>query len=667
MELISASSGPIISNGASNVRQFKMRACAKAFDAQIAGLYSNKIKAVIRELSTNAYEAHQLLKIEDKPFTVKLPSVYDPILKIRDFGPGISDEDIGEIYITLYESTKEHSNEFGGAFGLGSKSPYAYSSNFSVTSIHNGTKTIYALSRDSNGIPCISTLMSSKTTEPSGIEIEIPVEKYDITRFVEEAQNVYRWFKTKPTIAGNASYTPKVDGSIIVSGTNWKLTNSTEPALAVMGNIAYPLTGYTGKNSSIIYNKGLILEFKIGELEPTPSRESLSFNVETLDAISRRFDVIIAEYSANIQKEIDKETTLWNAMIRNQELKNNSLFPFKGTYNGQQLEDNINILKDPKVWGSPSLIPSLQQISRYSAKYSSPTSITPTKNSVFLVNDKPSYAKMRIKNYKESTFSKVMYLVDSNEVSQLRTLIDCDDSYFIKLSDLPKPVINRTSSSKKSKVLKYNPNGNYNNVCWDDAEIDDTTEGYYVDIKNNKISFDGKEYSSVDFGHLYEFIKDKLGTDLPLYGIKSKGNSEELEPMIDLIEKYADEINDIKENHNNAYKEWSDLQGSNYRLLSFLDNDTLDVIKDVDFVKVREEFFKIKAAIKTGVNSYVTDYIKSLFPNKVYKQNTATKYTLSSDVKDLFKKYPLLQHILHYSVSSEFVTELEYYFLGRNQ
>lgn len=667
MELISGGIGPVISSGANNVRQFKMRACAKAFDAQIAGLYSDKIKAVIRELSTNAYEAHQLLKIEDKPFNVKLPSTYDPILKIRDFGPGISDEDIGDIYITLYESTKEHSNEFGGAFGLGSKSPYAYTGNFSVTSIHNGTKTIYALSRDNVGIPCISTLMSCSTTEPSGIEIEIPVDKYDISRFIAAAQSVYKWFKTKPNITGNNTYTHLDTGNTVLSGTNWRLTDSNEPCVAVMGNIAYPLNGYTGPNSEIIHKRGLVLDFKIGEIEPTPSRESLSFNVETLDAISRRFSTIITEYSTIVQTSIDKETSYWNAVIKNEELSRTSIFTYQVKWKGRDVNSRISLLKDPKDY-TTNMVPSLRKVDTWykSKKEGYVNSITPGLTTKILVNDAPSYSKMRIKAYKESTSSPT-YILDETDLVEFKKHVDCDASYYVVVSDLPKPVINRNTSSKKSKVLKYNPFGGYNNTCWDAVEIDDTTEGYYLNIKNNKIVIDGKEYSPVTFSSLYNIIKLKEGKDIVLYGIKPKGSSEELEPMVDLIEKYFNSIKDDNEKYCLAIKAWDSVSAVNYRFLSFLDNKELDNSKNQDLLNLRKEFLRIKEDRKIGVNSDVISYINQIFPNKKYISSVSNVYTLTQDVTNFLKKYPLMGHITYYSISPELLEELEFYFLGRNK
>lgn len=666
MELISNTKGQVFSSGASNVRSFQMKVCAKAFDAAIAGLYSNKIKAVIRELSTNAYEAHQLLKIEDKPFNVKLPSQYDPIFKIRDFGPGISDEDIGKIYITLYESTKETSNEFGGAFGLGSKSPYAYTNNFSVISVHKGMKTIYALARDSNGIPCISTLATMNTTEPSGIEIEIPVNTYDIPRFVEEAKNVYKWFKTKPLVTGNNSYSEVKPEPSIISGTNWRLTSGSELAVAVMGNIAYPLSHYSGNNSNLVNKRGLILDFNIGDLEPTPSRESLSFNTETIDAIKRRLNVIITEYSALVQKELDKETTKWNTIIKYNELSSNAIFPVNLTYDGKPISNHFSLKVDPNSYNSKLYVESLQEVSGYSSiKYYFQTEVYPNKTVTFLVNDKPSYAKIRIRNFK-SAYSGKLYLLNEDELVAFKAIVDCEDSHFKLVSDLPKPVINRTSNAKKSKVLKYNNKGSYNNQCWEEAEIDDTTEGYFVTIKNNKIIFDDKEYSPVDFQYIFDYINSKLKTPVELYGVKKGGSSEELETYKDLMETYFDEVMATEDIALNANAIYSQCSSKHYPILSFLSNTKLDDIKHDVIKDLRSKYLTIQSEKHLGVSSNVITIMNLVFPNKKFTKKANVKSTFLTDIIEFEKKYPLVRNISHLSIDSNFAKELEYYFIGKD-
>jgi HSP90 family molecular chaperone len=69
---------------------YKIEATAKAFSILSDGLYSNKIKAVIRELSTNAYDAHVSAGCPDSPFRVQLPTKLEPVFVVRDFGTGLS-------------------------------------------------------------------------------------------------------------------------------------------------------------------------------------------------------------------------------------------------------------------------------------------------------------------------------------------------------------------------------------------------------------------------------------------------------------------------------------------------------------------------------------------------------------------------------------------------
>ena len=66
--------------------QFSIEASAKAFMILSDGLYSNKILAVIRELSTNAYDSHVDAGVGDRAFEVHLPTRLEPFFHVRDFG-----------------------------------------------------------------------------------------------------------------------------------------------------------------------------------------------------------------------------------------------------------------------------------------------------------------------------------------------------------------------------------------------------------------------------------------------------------------------------------------------------------------------------------------------------------------------------------------------------
>ena len=61
---------------------YTIEATAKAFSILSDQLYSNKVRAVIRELSTNAYDSHVDAGNGSKPFEVHLPSNMEPTFSV---------------------------------------------------------------------------------------------------------------------------------------------------------------------------------------------------------------------------------------------------------------------------------------------------------------------------------------------------------------------------------------------------------------------------------------------------------------------------------------------------------------------------------------------------------------------------------------------------------
>ena len=136
----------IHSSGIRSSNQFSIQQSAKMFRILSDSLYSDKIMAVIRELSTNAYDAH-VAAGNKNPFKVILPTQANPNFVVRDYGTGLSQKDMEELYTTYGASNKNDSNDFVGCLGLGSKSPFAYTKSFSTISYHNGKKLSYIAAR----------------------------------------------------------------------------------------------------------------------------------------------------------------------------------------------------------------------------------------------------------------------------------------------------------------------------------------------------------------------------------------------------------------------------------------------------------------------------------------------------------------------------------------
>ena len=139
--IVSHDTHEVTLSNVSSTGEFKIRNSARAFSILSSGLYSNKIKAIIRELSCNALDSHIASGNTDATFEVHLPSVLEPWFSVRDFGTGLDGDQVTNIYTTYFESTKTGSNDFIGALGLGSKSPFSYTENFTLQ-IRKGKQTV---------------------------------------------------------------------------------------------------------------------------------------------------------------------------------------------------------------------------------------------------------------------------------------------------------------------------------------------------------------------------------------------------------------------------------------------------------------------------------------------------------------------------------------------
>ena len=73
---------PVETGGLADEGAFSIKASSTAFAILSSGLYSNKFKAILRELGCNAYDSHIEAGYPEKPFTVHLPTRLNPILSL---------------------------------------------------------------------------------------------------------------------------------------------------------------------------------------------------------------------------------------------------------------------------------------------------------------------------------------------------------------------------------------------------------------------------------------------------------------------------------------------------------------------------------------------------------------------------------------------------------
>ena len=303
--------------------KFSIEASSKAFFILSDGLYSNKILAVVRELSTNAYDSHVEAGKADIPFDVHLPTPLKPTFFIRDYGTSMDHENCMQLYTTYFRSTRNNSNDAVGCLGLGSKAPFAYADSFTVEAYLNGTCRIYSAYKNEDGSPTFSLMEEMPTKEVDGIKVSINVNDYDVNRFNHEAYKVYEYFKTKPNFVGEKLAFKQPNK--VLSGDNWYFDDNASNNLVIMGQIAYPLDGNqltsnddkSNKHRNFVeYSDGLRIFLNIGDVDITPSRESLSYSRETKDNIRACVDKIMNDISVKIEQEIKTQPSLFKARMK---------------------------------------------------------------------------------------------------------------------------------------------------------------------------------------------------------------------------------------------------------------------------------------------------------------------------------------------------------------
>lgn len=170
----------------------------------LRNMYSRPVLAVIRELVTNAVDAHVHAGIKT-PVIVKLPTSMSPEFVVTDQGGGLSVENFDR-YILGYGSSGEHkrtSNTQIGGFGIGCKCPFAITDTFTYKVWFNGSLRqyiVYLDESDQGKSDMIS--VTPDPDHPAGIEVTVPVKEADISSFRNEINDAVGFIEFPLKVCG---------------------------------------------------------------------------------------------------------------------------------------------------------------------------------------------------------------------------------------------------------------------------------------------------------------------------------------------------------------------------------------------------------------------------------------------------------------------------------
>lgn len=431
---------------------FSFNASAHAFKIISDNLYSKPVEAIVRELSCNAVDSHKKAGREDKPFQVKLPNRMDNTFFIRDYGTGLTPQEIREVYTVVFKSDKTHTNDYVGCFGLGSKIPFSIVSQFSVESVSKGKKWIYSAFLDENRIPAIADISEGgfDTDEEDGVKISFSVPQDKVYDFVNAAKEVFPYFDLKPEIHGaNVSF-EEIEYSVFKEGLYGfrKHTDYNSKPLAIMGNVCYTIDN--GSVGTLI-PKELDLFFEVGELTPTPSREHLQYDERTKTVIIEKYNQFVKTFVDDTLKQINEADSLIEARIQLDFLRSQSFVTRKEEIDGRarwkdgpfERISNLTLPHKIRAFDSGSEMTSWHYKDMVCSRllYFKGRFVIPDEKTGFIA--KSRYA---------SKIGKRHILLSSDNVERLEQInclkfnVGFHDNYFIKSSELDKPPRDQLSS-----------------------------------------------------------------------------------------------------------------------------------------------------------------------------------------------------------------------------
>ena len=283
--------------GVQHTQSFQMQMNAKMFSILTDKLYQNKEGAVIRELSANARDAHVAAGKANLPFDITLPSWVSNIFTIRDYGTGIDPDEFYDIYTNLGHSTKDHEDLSIGAYGLGSKTPFAITDQYTIRNFWNGNVYVYTAFKD-EGMPTVSLIGSELTDECNGLEITVDITKNgSVGSFRRECAKQLAYFDVKPNVSGYDDFEWD-DIPELHMGYDIKSGHYYSDITIVMGGIPYTssTSNFPDDVRESLKRLELTLVAKLGEVDIPPSRESLEFTPKSIKFVTDKLNEIKDDY-----------------------------------------------------------------------------------------------------------------------------------------------------------------------------------------------------------------------------------------------------------------------------------------------------------------------------------------------------------------------------------
>ena len=264
---------------------------AKLFHMLSNTLYSDKPSSIIRELSSNAHDSHVEAGKKDVPFDIIAPTFENPVLVIRDYGVGLTADEAVDTILNYLGSTKDESDDAIGGWGIGAKSPFAYSYTYEVIVYKNGQFAHFTCWKNESGIPNKAIIDSGDTNQPTGVLVRVPIQAQDVNQFINACRKYNEWSNYHYQLIENGVVIPKRKPIAEKDFGDYRVQvfpGGTGQKRLVYGGFSYPMDECVGNKYDYrsdwyrLSNK-LRYGYDIAFVIDTPNAVSFNMNREVLE------------------------------------------------------------------------------------------------------------------------------------------------------------------------------------------------------------------------------------------------------------------------------------------------------------------------------------------------------------------------------------------------
>jgi len=265
-------------------------------------LYTDPL-SFVREITSNGVDAVQRNGGGEVIVSLfKIDGSTSRMFSVRDTGTGMNPEQFKR-FVAFGSSDKRTQSGELGYWGLGSKSPFAFTDSFMVQTISEGMKYVYTLTKVEEGYGYMLTLAEA-TTEKNGTTVFIIVPENSLNGVKDAIREDLLYFRNIIFNSDDPDLSD-LNGTKILEFETFAYNPLENMPSFILGGVRYPINfRKIGMNPEFFPIIGIKIPMD-GTIMPIPSREDLQYTEKSIVELKKLCNNAVTEIVNLAQKQFD--------------------------------------------------------------------------------------------------------------------------------------------------------------------------------------------------------------------------------------------------------------------------------------------------------------------------------------------------------------------------